>query len=119
MTASYEKYVIDNEIVGEVMRVLQGIEVNPETLALEVTRRVGPGGHFVGEEHTRTYMRREHFIPSVADRDDEETWTEMGRRNTFRRAHDMALEILRTHSPEPLDPGKEVIIKETFKEIVS
>ncbi|MFQ5842749.1 MAG: trimethylamine methyltransferase family protein, partial [Thermodesulfobacteriota bacterium] len=52
MTASYEKYVIDNEIVGEVMRVLQGIEVNPKTLAFEVTRRVGPGGHFLSEDHT-------------------------------------------------------------------
>ncbi len=118
MTVSYEKCVIDNEIVGEVMRVLQGIEVNPETLALEVTRGVGPGGHFVGEEHTCMYMRREHFIPSVADRDDEETWTEMGRRDTFRRAHDMALEILRTHCPEPLDPVKEEISKKTFNEIV-
>lgn len=117
MTVSYEKCVIDNEIIGEVMRVLQGIEVNAETLALEVTRGVGPGGHFVGEEHTRQHMRGEHFIPSVADRDDDETWRERGRRDTFRRAHDMVLEILRTHSPEPLDPGKEEMITETFREI--
>jgi trimethylamine--corrinoid protein Co-methyltransferase len=117
MTVSYEKCVIDNEIIGEVLRVLQGIEVNPETLALEVTRGVGPGGHFVGEEHTRRHMRGEHFIPSVADRDDDETWREGGRRDTFRRAHDMALEILRTYSPESLDPGKEEMVKGIFGEI--
>lgn len=117
MTVSYEKCIIDNEIVGEVMRVLQGVEVNPETLALEVTRRVGPGAHFVGEEHTRQYMHREHFIPSVADRHDEEMWTEMGRKDTFRRAHGMVREILRTHSPEPLDPGKEQIIRKIFRGI--
>ncbi len=118
MTASYEKYVIDNEIVGEVMRVLQGIEVNPKTLAFEVTRRIGPGGHFVSNEHTCENMRSEHFIPSVADRNDRETWIEMGRKDTFQRAHETALEILKTHSPQPLDPGKEKIIRETFKEIV-
>lgn len=118
MTVSYEKCVIDNEIIGEVMRVLKGIEVNPETLGLEVTRRVGPGGHFVGEEHTRQHMRGEHFIPSVADRDDDETWRERGKRDTFQRTHHMVLEILRTHNPEPLDPGKEEIIRRIFREIV-
>lgn len=118
MTASYEKYVIDNEIVGEVMRVLQGIEVNPKTLAFEVTRRVGPGGHFLSEDHTCENMRSEHFIPSVADRNDRETWIKTGRKDTFQRAHEIVLEILKTHSPQPLDPGKEEIIRRTFKEIV-
>jgi len=45
-------------------------------------------------------------------------WALLGRRDTFRGAHDMALEILRTHSPEPLDPGKAEIVRKTFKELV-
>ncbi len=117
MTASYEKYVIDNEIVGEVMRVLQGIEVNPETLALEVTRKVGPGSNYLSEDHTCDYIRKEHFLPSLADRNDRDTWIELGRKDTFQRAHELALEILRTHRPEPLDPEKVEIIRKSFEEM--
>jgi trimethylamine--corrinoid protein Co-methyltransferase len=119
MTASYEKYVIDNEIVGEVMRVLKGIEVNPETLAFEVTRRVGPGGHFVSDSHTCEHMRTEHFIPSLADRNTRETWVKMGSKDTAQRAREMACDILKTHEPQPLDAMKKRTIRKTFKEIVT
>ncbi|MBW2057736.1 MAG: trimethylamine methyltransferase family protein [Deltaproteobacteria bacterium] len=118
MTASYEKYVVDNEILGEVMRVLKGIEVTPETLAFEVTRAVGPGGNYLSEDHTCQYMRQEHFLPSVADRNDRDTWIKTGRKDTFRRAHELATEILRTHHAEPLDSRKVEMIRETFKEVV-
>jgi trimethylamine--corrinoid protein Co-methyltransferase len=118
MTASYEKYVIDNEIIGEVMRVLKGIEVNPETLALEVTRKVGPGRNFLSEDHTCEHMRREHFLPTVADRNDRDTWVRLGEKDTFQRAHEIALEILRTHKPRPLDSQKVQIIRDTFDEMV-
>lgn len=118
MTASYEKYVIDNEIIGEVMRVLEGIEVNPATLALEVTRRVGPGRNYLSEDHTCEHMRREHFLPTVADRNDRDTWVRMGQKDTFHRAHEIALEILRTHRPKPLDHQKVETVRGSFEEMV-
>ncbi len=118
MTASYEKYVIDNEIIGEVMRVLQGIEVTPETLALEVTRKVGPGENYLSEDHTCDFLRKEHFIPVLADRNDRETWIKLGRKDTFQRAHEIVLQILKTHQPEPLDPNKTQLIRESFDEMV-
>jgi trimethylamine--corrinoid protein Co-methyltransferase len=118
MTASYEKYVIDNEIIGEVMRVLQGIEVNAETLALEITQRVGPGGNYLSEDHTCEHMRKEHFLPSVADRNDRETWGSLGNKDACQRAHEIALEILGTHQPKPLDPKKADIIRKEFQEMV-
>ena len=118
MTASYEKYVMDNEILGEVVRVLQGIEVNPETLAFEVTRGVGPAENYLREDHTCEYMRREHFLPSLADRNDRETWITMGRKDTFERAHEMALEILKTHHPKPLAAEKVDRIRKEFEEMV-
>ncbi len=118
MTASYEKYVMDNEILGEVVRVLQGIEVNPETLAFEVTRGVGPAENYLSEDHTCEYMRREHFLPSLADRNDRETWITMGRKDTFERAHEMALEILKTHHPKPLAAEKVDRIRKEFEEMV-
>ncbi len=118
MTACYEKYVIDNEIVGEVIRVLRGIEVSPETLAFEVTRRVGPGENYLSEDHTCDYIRQEHFIPAVADRNDRETWMNSGRKDTFQRAHEMVLEILKTHHPQAIDSEKMAVIKGRFPEIM-
>ncbi len=118
MTASYEKYVIDNEIIGEIMRVLQGIDVTPETLAFEVTRRVGPGQNYLSEDHTCDYLRKEHFIPSVADRNDRETWIRLGRKDTFQRAHETVLEILKTHHPKAIDPKKAETIRKNFEEMV-
>ena len=118
MTASYEKYVTDNEIIGEVMRVLQGIEVNPDTLAFEVTRKVGPGMNYLSEDHTCEYMRQEHFLPTVADRNDRETWIKLGRKDTFQRAHEIAVEILATHEPTPLDSEKVETIRKTFDDMV-
>jgi trimethylamine--corrinoid protein Co-methyltransferase len=117
MTASYEKYVIDNEIIGEVMRVLQGIEVNPETLAFDVTRKVGPGKNYLSEDHTCENMRKEHFLPSLAERSDRDKWVAMGKKDTFQRAHERAREILSTHRPRPLDPQKVDTIRQTLEGI--
>jgi trimethylamine:corrinoid methyltransferase-like protein len=63
-------------------------------------------------------MRREHFLPTVADRNDRDTWVRLGEKDTFQRAHEIALEILRTHKPRPLDSQKVQIIRDTFDEMV-
>ena len=68
MTASYDKLVIDNEIIGMVMRAVEGIRVDDETLAFEMLKKTGPGGHFVSSRHTRRYMRSEHYLPQLSDR---------------------------------------------------
>lgn len=109
MTASYEKYVMDNEIIGEVMRVLKGVEVTDETLAVDVTAEVGPGGNFLQEDHTFDHMRNEHFIPKVADRQQRELWEQSEEKDTFTRCHDIVEEVLETHQPAGVD---EQIVKE-------
>jgi trimethylamine--corrinoid protein Co-methyltransferase len=68
LTVSYEKLVIDNEILGMCQRVLKGIEVNEDTLGVEMLLEKGPGKDFLAEEHTITYMRDEFFEPSIANR---------------------------------------------------
>ncbi len=99
MTASYEKYVTDNEIIGEVMRVLRGVEVTDDTLAVDVTAAVGPGGNYIQEDHTFEHMRDEHFMPKVADRQPREIWEESGKKDTYARSHEIVLEVLETHKP--------------------
>jgi trimethylamine--corrinoid protein Co-methyltransferase len=68
LTVSYEKLVMDNEILGMCQRVLRGIEVNEETLATELMIEKGPGEDFMVEEHTLRHMRQEFFVPELANR---------------------------------------------------
>ena len=68
LTVSYEKMVVDNEILGMCQRVLRGIEVNDETLAVELMIEKGPGQDYFAEEHTIEHMRSEFFMPHLANR---------------------------------------------------
>lgn len=68
LTVSYEKLVVDNEILGMCQRVLRGIEVNEETLATDMMIQKGPGGHYIAEEHTVNHMIDEFYMPQLSDR---------------------------------------------------
>jgi trimethylamine--corrinoid protein Co-methyltransferase len=72
LTVSYEKLVVDNEILGMCTRVLRGIEVSDETLATDLMIEKGPGSDYLAEEHTVTHMRSEFFRPNLANRDKRE-----------------------------------------------
>ena len=76
LTVSYEKLVMDNEILGMCQRVLRGIEVNDETLATELIIDKGPGKDFLAEEHTVRHMRSEFFMPRLANRQKRECMAE-------------------------------------------
>jgi len=118
MTASYEKYVQDNEILSEVMRVLKGVEVSESTLAIDITSKVGPGGNFVQEDHTLQYMRKEHFVPRIADRKQREKWEEAGKKDTFARCHEVVLEVLENHRPNPVDEEIVKAIRKRFPNFI-
>jgi trimethylamine--corrinoid protein Co-methyltransferase len=94
MTASYEKLVIDDEIIGMVMRAVEGIQINDETLAFDELKKVGPGGHFVSSHHTRRHMRSEQYHPLLSDREDRDKWRNMGARDASARAAHRVREIL-------------------------
>ncbi|MFP3898230.1 MAG: trimethylamine methyltransferase family protein [Dehalococcoidia bacterium] len=94
MTVSYEKYVIDNEILGMVMRAVDGIRVDDDTLALDLIRQAGPGGNFVAARHTRHFMRSEHYQPTLSDRSNREEWLAKGGRATWEIASEIVAEIL-------------------------
>jgi trimethylamine--corrinoid protein Co-methyltransferase len=99
-TTSPEGTVIDNEIVDYALRFTQGIEVNEDTLALDVIDKVGPGGHFLGEKHTLNHFR-ERWMPRL-DMDSLETWEKEGIKSMGDLAHEKVKEILATHKPSPL-----------------
>lgn len=94
LTASYDKLVIDNEIIGMVMRAVEGIQVNDETLAFDVLKKAGPGGHFVSMRHTRRYMRSEQYVPQLSDRDNRDKWQAAGAKDSGARATEKARAVL-------------------------
>jgi len=98
LTACYEKYVIDNEILGMVMRAVEGIEVNDDTLAFDLIKQAGPGGSFITAKHTRRFMRSEHYQPSLSDRDSREEWEASGSKTTWERAAQRVKEIIDNHN---------------------
>ncbi|MBA7643720.1 Glycine betaine methyltransferase [subsurface metagenome] len=98
LTACYEKFVIDNEILGMVMRAVEGITVNDDTLAFDLIKQVGPGGNFVTAKHTRHFMRSEHYQPFLSDRNSRDEWEAEGRKTIWERAAEMVPQIIADHN---------------------
>jgi trimethylamine--corrinoid protein Co-methyltransferase len=102
MTASYEMVVAMNEIADLVKRFMRGVQITEETLALDVIDRVGPGGHFLGDEHTFQHFR-ENWIPQLLDRAPRDEWEQDGALTLGDRAANQVRQILEHHEPAPLD----------------
>jgi trimethylamine--corrinoid protein Co-methyltransferase len=114
-TIAYEQFVIDNEVLGMAMRSVRGIEVNDEMLALDAIDRVGPGNHYLMDEHTMRYMRTEHYFPSdVINRQSRHDWEADGGKDARSRAKEIARRILAEHEPTPIDPDVDAWINERF-----
>ncbi|NIS70714.1 MAG: trimethylamine methyltransferase, partial [Proteobacteria bacterium] len=110
MTGSLFQLVMSDEIIGMSRRICQGIEVNEETLAVDVIDRVGPGGNFLSEDHTLMHYKREHWQPVLVDRWNYETWATQGKRNYQERLKEKTREILATHKgPQVSDQVKRKI----------
>ena len=115
MGLSFESMVIDNDMLGTVMRTVRGIEVNEETLSYEVIRNAVHGeGHFLREEQTLGLMRTEYEYPDLADRSTPDEWRDAGSRDIRESAADRVREILSTYYPECIDSALDRKIRERF-----
>ena len=101
--ASYEQTMIDDEIAGMISRALSGVQVNEETMAVDLIAKVGPGGHYLGQRHTKDLFLKEHYLPRLADRNSRDKWKKEGAKDIAKRARERAEEILRAHQPAPLE----------------
>jgi trimethylamine--corrinoid protein Co-methyltransferase len=77
-----------------IMRAVEGIQVNDETLAFDVLKKAGPGGHFVSNRHTRKFMRTELYQPQLSDRNNRQDWEREGAKSAQDRATEIVGEIL-------------------------
>ena len=93
MTGSLELLAICDDILGWIKRFMKGVEVNDETLALDVIDAIGPDGHFLECEHTMRHYR-EDFYPELLDRRNYECWVDQGSKTINDRARDKIAAIL-------------------------
>jgi len=117
LTVSYEKLVMDNEILGMCQRVLRGIEVNNETLAVDLMIEKGPGNDYLAEEHTVRHMREEFFMPQLANRQKRDELN--GESNALLRARAVVRSIREKGGAGRLRLGVRQGILERFPEIVT
>ena len=104
MVLSYEQLMIDHDTFGMALRMNQGIDVGPETLAVELIRKAGIGGSYLAQMHTIRHMR-EIFLPMLWDTNPYEDWVRNGKKDPMAKARERADAILASHRPVPLDAG--------------
>jgi len=102
LTSSYDLVVLCDEVIAMAKRMMQGILVDEETLALDVIDRVGPGGHFLVEDHTLRHFR-ENWYPRLMDRGDHASWQSKGGKRLAQVVNERVRELLATYQPEPLN----------------
>ena len=103
---AYEQVLLDSELVDIIHALEDGMSVSDEDLAVDVIDDVGPGGHFLANEHTLRNMRR-NWRPRFFDRATWEEWESAGKPSPRDRARERAMEILAEHEPDPLPDGAE------------
>ncbi len=101
MTNSIEQVVICDELIGYTRHFIKDVEVNDETLALDVIDKIGPDGNFMAAKHTRQHYK-DDWAPKLFERRNYETWQKDGSKSMRQRAQEKAIEILANHKPEPL-----------------
>jgi trimethylamine--corrinoid protein Co-methyltransferase len=107
--------LIDNDLIGNVQRVLRGVEVTDETLSYDVIKETVYGqGHFLGSKQTLDLMNSEYLYPEVADRRTPGEWGEMGRKTLYEQAHERVGEMLADYYPTYIEPDADKRIRERF-----
>ncbi len=115
MGLSYEALVIDNDMLGVVLRTVRGIEVSDETLSYDVIKNAVEGeGHFLREEQTFELMRSEYEYPDLADRLPPSVWEAGGSLDIRELAGERVKQILNSHYPEYIDPAIDRKIRDRF-----
>ena len=112
---SFEGFVADNEIIAMVYRIMRGIEVTPGALDTDAMRAAILGdGHFLGGAGTLASMERDYYYPDLSDRNEPQSWAELGALDLKDRARARAREMLALPDPEYLAKSAEAKIRDAF-----
>ena len=102
LTCSLEQIVVVDEFIAVNRRLLGGVPVDRETLAVETIAQAGPGGHFMASKHTRRHMREVQWRPTILNRQGRDNWLAGGGLDLAAKARAKAIDLLATHEVPPL-----------------
>jgi len=95
--------IIDNEVCRMVGKVLEGIKVDDEHLAIDLIKQVGPPpGNYLKTKHTRTHWQEEYLLSDLVVRENYKAWVSGGSKGIVERAAEVAHHLMNTHEPNPL-----------------
>lgn len=116
LAASKESFVLDNDMIGAILRATRGIEVTQDTLAFDVVRDVcikGPG-HFLGHDQTLNKMQSDYFYPATADRRTPQEWHDDGAKDLLDIARQKTEQILNAQVPAHISEETDAAIRAKF-----
>ena len=105
LTCSFEKTILDIDLLQMVAAFLDPLEVDDAALALEAVREAGPGGHFFGTAHTQARYRDAFYAPVLSDWRNFESWQEAGAPTAIEKANRVWKDCLAAYQAPPIDPG--------------
>ena len=105
LTASFEKLILDAEMLQMMAEYLRPIEVNDDELALDAIAEVGPGGHHFGTSHTLARYESAFYSPMLSNRQNFESWQEAGSIDSAARANTIWKQLLQEYTQPDLDPA--------------
>ncbi|HYS29023.1 MAG TPA: trimethylamine methyltransferase family protein [Candidatus Limnocylindria bacterium] len=112
LLASYEKFIIDVEALRMFEWILQkGFPLDEEGFAMDAIREVGPGGHFLGAEHTLRHYRDGFYRPLISSTENFDRWNRMGARTADKVANEKWKKLLADYQDPGIDPGVDEELK--------
>lgn len=103
LVASFEKMILDAEMLQMMAKTLEPIEITEDSLGLDAMREAGAGGHFFGTAHTLSRYETEHYTPLLSDWRNFETWQGAGAQSATTRANTIYKSLLASYEPPPID----------------
>lgn len=105
LTASYEKFILDVDMLQMVAEFMAPLDVSEEALAMDAINEVGPGGHYFGTAHTLSRYETAFYSPLLSDWRNFESWSQAGQPTTYEHANRVWKDTLAHYEAPPIDPG--------------
>ena len=112
----HESLILGDDLIGQSLRCVRGIEVSDETMALDQMAQVcmGGPGHYLGTDQTLGRMQSDHVYPRLGDRTSPKEWVEIGKPNLVANATKFKEEILAKPSDVKFDPILDMALREKY-----
>lgn len=115
MGTNFESYVLDNDLLGAILRTVRGVEVTEDALNYDVIRSVVLGeGHYLGHPQTFARMKTDYLYPEIADRRSISVWEGVGARDARDVARDTVRKVLGTHYPDHIAASVDAKLRDTY-----